>query len=333
MPSGTEAGGPAGTGQPAASGRATKARTGVVSIVTYNSSATVERCLDALEAAVARSRLDWRIVVVDNCSDDSTPELLRLRRQDVPLETVRNDANVGFAAAVNQSVERAQDCDLLVLVNPDCYVGEEALAVCEDWLDRHPGDAAVVQLWNVDGTVQPSAGSAWRPSRQVWRALGHGPAGGVYINRPDKRLSTDPLVVDWANMAFFAIRRQVYQDLGGLDTRFWMYCEDLDFCLRLRDAGRRVWWLPGSGAVHVGGHSSAAVAWAVQEAVIASHAEVFRKRGEWLELTVLRLGMPALYALRAARCALRGRRAEGRRHMRAALTALRLPRPRALGQP
>ena len=215
MPTGTEATGPA--------------RTGVVSVVTYNSAATIEACLDALAAAVARSRLDWRIVVVDNCSDDDTPEVLMRRRQgDVALETVLNQANVGFAAAVNQSVERASDRDLLVLVNPDCYVGEGALAVCEDWLDRHPGDAAVVQLWNLDGTVQPSAGSAWRPSRQVGRALVQGgPAGGVYINRPEKRLSTAPLVVDWANMAFFAIHRQVYEDLGGLDTRFWMYCEDL----------------------------------------------------------------------------------------------------------
>ena len=85
--------------------------------------------------------------------------------------------------------------------------------------------------------------------------------------------------------------------------------------------------------MHVAGHSSAAVGWAVQDAVIASHAEVFRKRGEWLELACLRVGMPALYAFRAARCAIRGRRSEGRRHLRAALTALRLPRPRALGQP
>ena len=313
------------------------ARTGVVSVVTYNSSATIDLCLDCVATAVRRSRLDWKVVVVDNCSDDDTPEVLKRRRDESPeppgLDVVLNDANVGFAAAVGQSVERASDRDLLVLVNPDCYVSEDALAVCEDWLDRHPDDAAVVQLWNVDGTLQPSAGSAWRPSRQVWRALRQGgPAGGVYINRRDVRLSAVPLVVDWANMAFFAIGRQVYEDLGGLDTRFWMYCEDLDFCLRMRDAGRRVWWLPWGRAVHVGGHSSAAVGWAVQDAVIASHAEVFRKRGEWLEMAWLRMGMPVLYALRAARCALEGRRSEGRRHLRAAWTALRLPRPRALGR-
>lgn len=221
-------------------------RTGLVSIVTYNSSATVNACLDALQAAAGRSSVDWKVVVVDNCSSDDTPEILgRRRRTSGDLEVVLNDHNAGFAVAVGQTTAAAPDRDLLVLVNPDCYLSVDTLAVCEEWLVRHPGDAAVVQLWNVDGTVQTSAGSAWRPSRQVWRALSQGgPAGGVYINRRETRLSDEPIVVDWANMAFFAIRLDVYEQLGGLDPRFWMYCEDLDFCLRMKDAGRRVWWLP-----------------------------------------------------------------------------------------
>ncbi len=304
-------------------------RTGLVSIVTYNSSATVNACLDALQAAAGRSSVDWKVVVVDNCSSDDTPEILgRRRRTSGDLEVVLNDHNAGFAVAVGQTTAAAPDRDLLVLVNPDCYLSVDTLVVCEEWLVRHPGDAAVVQLWNVDGTVQTSAGSAWRPSRQVWRALSQGgPAGGVYINRRETRLSDEPIVVDWANMAFFAIRLDVYEQLGGLDPRFWMYCEDLDFCLRMKDAGRRVWWLPQGGATHVGGHSAAGVEWSVPDTVIAAHGEVFRKRGDRVELALLRLAMPVLYAARAGRCVLGGRRQDVRRHLSAAWTALRLPRP------
>ena len=304
-------------------------RTGLVSVVTYNSSATVTTCLDAVEAAMAESELDWTVVVVDNGSDDGTVELLQRRmEEDGHLELVLNATNAGFARAVNQSVATFPGRDLLVLLNPDCYLRPDTLAVCERWVARHPDDAAVVQLWDVDGSVQPSAGSAWQPSRQVWRALRQGgPAGGVYINRPDAQLSPEPMVVDWANMAFFAVRTSVFEDLGGLDTRFWMYCEDLDFCLRMKDTGRRVWWLPEGGATHVGGHSAAGVGWSVRDVVIAAHGEVFRKRRDWAELAWLRAAMPVLYAARAARCALAGSRADAGRHLRAAWTALRLPRP------
>ncbi|HSH58375.1 MAG TPA: glycosyltransferase family 2 protein [Acidimicrobiales bacterium] len=306
--------------------------TGLVSIVTYNSSATIDACLDALETAVGGSALDWKVVVVDNCSSDDTAEILRRRQRRrqraFVLEVILNEDNAGFAAAVGQATAAAPERDLLVLVNPDCYLSDDTLAVCEQWLARHPGDAAVVQLWNVDGTLQTSAGSAWRPSRQVWRALRQGgPASGVYINRRETRLSDEPIVVDWANMAFFAIGLDVYEELGGLDTRFWMYCEDLDFCLRMKDAGRRVWWLPQGSATHVGGHSSAGVEWSVQDALIAAHGEVFRKRGDRVELAWLRLAMPVLYAARAGRCLLDGRRLDARRHLWAAWTALRLPRP------
>lgn len=308
---------------------------GLVSIVTYNSAATIGACLDAMDAAVANSSSDWTVVVVDNCSEDTTVDVLR-RRQDGSgrLVVIANGHNAGFARAVGQSVSEVPRRDLLVLVNPDCYVSADALVVCEEWLVRHPDDAAVVQLWNVDGSVQPSAGSAWRPSRQVWRALAQGgPAGGVYINRPDAQLSREPIVVDWANMAFFAIRQEVFEGLGGLDTRFWMYCEDLDFCLRMKDEGRRLWWLPQGRATHVGGHSAAGVAWSVQDAVISAHGEVFRKRGDWAELAWLRLAMPVLYAARAAKRALAGERADARRQLRAAWTALRLPRPPQEGEP
>jgi len=304
-------------------------RTGLISIVTYNSSATIDACLDAVEAAAERSSLDWKVVVVDNRSSDATPDILRRRQQAfADLDVIQNADNAGFALAVGQTTAAAPGRDLLVLVNPDCYLSVDTLAVCEEWIARHPGDAAVVQLWNVDGTLQTSAGSAWRPSRQVWRALRQGgPAGGVYINRRDTRLSEEPIVVDWANMAFFAIRLDVWEELGGLDTRFWMYCEDLDFCLRMKDAGRRVWWLPQGGATHVGGHSAAGVEWSVPERLIAAHGEVFRKRGERVELAWLRLAMPVLYAARAGHCFLGGRRVDARRQLGAAWTALRLPRP------
>jgi len=303
--------------------------TGLVSIVTYNSAATIDACLDAVEAAAGRSALKWKVVVVDNHSSDATPEILQRRRHGPgDLEVVLNKDNAGFARAVGQATAAAADRDLLVLVNPDCYLGVDTLAVSEEWLSEHPGDAVTVQLWNEDGTLQTSAGSAWRPSRQVWRTLRQGgPAAGVYINRRETRLSEEPIVVDWANMAFFAIGLAVYEELGGLDTRFWMYCEDLDFCLRMKDAGRRVWWLPHGGATHLGGHSAAGVEWSVQDMLIAAHGEIFRKRGDRVELAWLRLAMPVLYAGRAARCVLGGRRLEARRNLSAASTALRLPRP------
>lgn len=74
----------------------------------------------------------------------------------------------------------------------------------------------------------------------------------------------------------------------------------------------------------MGGHSAAGVEWSVPDTVIAAHGEVFRKRGDRVELALLRLAMPVLYAARAGRCVLGGRRQDVRRHLSAAWTALRL---------
>lgn len=227
-------------------------------IVTFNNARTIACCLERLAAAIALSKLDVRLVVIDNASTDETRDIITnylasQAHRSLEFKFITNTRNRGFAAAVNQAdlagVRR------LVLVNPDLYLGPDTLSVAEAGLRRHPGDAVVVQLYNVDGSVQPSAGRVPLPFRVLRRRLLRVPRG-PYLNTSAQQLSAGDIEVEWAHFAFFYIGVTEWERLGGLDERYWLFVEDLDFCTRLRAMGGRVWWLPGGGASHEGQHSA-----------------------------------------------------------------------------
>ncbi|MGH2663218.1 MAG: glycosyltransferase family 2 protein [Actinomycetota bacterium] len=189
----------------------------------------------------------YEVVVVDNASWDGTPDLLEELVDGLGL--IRNDRNVGFAAAANQGAAGAGG-EFLCFLNPDCLVGPGWLRPLVEALEHDPrAGAAIPRFLDPEGRVQ-EAGSA--VDRQGWT---HAFGAGADPGDPEHRFRR---YVDYASAACLVIRRRAFEEAGGFHPDYFMYCEDVDLCLTLRDRGLRTVFEPRSTVVHAGAASTSA---------------------------------------------------------------------------
>jgi N-acetylglucosaminyl-diphospho-decaprenol L-rhamnosyltransferase len=222
-----------------------------VIIVTYNSSRDLPACLDSLQRHA--TGIEYEVVVPDNASTDRTPELVADRYPWVQLlARARND---GLSAAINEGVA-ASSGEYIAVLNPDTRIESDVLAPLAQYLREHT-DVGIVapKLLNEDGTIQFSC-----------RAFpGY---GTVLFNRyslitkllPRNRLSSRYLMsdfdhsttrdVDWVSGAALMMPRRVFDEVGGWDSGFFMFNEDVDLCRRVHDAGYRVVYKPDVAMYH-----------------------------------------------------------------------------------
>ena len=225
-------------------------------VVSWNVRDLLRECLRSLEAA--GRDLPLEVWVVDNGSTDGSPAMVAAEFPDVHL--IANADNRGFAAANNQAIG-ASAGRYVLLLNPDAALLDGALAALCAYLDGHP-EAAVVGplLLNPDGSVQSSRRRAPRQatgfveSTQLQRRLPRTWLTDRYYlaDRPDNAEQE----VDWLTGACLLVRRAALAQVGLLDEGFRMYSEELEWCLRFRQAGWRVAYLPAARVVHHEGGSS-----------------------------------------------------------------------------
>jgi N-acetylglucosaminyl-diphospho-decaprenol L-rhamnosyltransferase len=213
-------------------------------LVNYNSGSRLGPLLESLEPEV-RS-----IVIVDNASADRSADQVEARPK---AQLIRNQANLGFAAAANQGAA-GSDSAWLLFVNPDVHLRPGDVTML---LKSLPEDVAAVAPLQVDaeGTPKPETGG-YRPTLGrylVWAAL---PVRlhrqrGPWLAPPWPDRDTE---LDWVSGALLGIRRTVFEELGGFDERFFLYHEDVDFGGRARRAGYRVLCRPGVQLHHEVAH-------------------------------------------------------------------------------
>jgi GT2 family glycosyltransferase len=216
-------------------------------VVSYNSRATLRDCVSSLAGAPG-----VRAIVVDNASPDDALDTIA----DLDVTIVGTGRNGGFSFGCNAGVA-AGDAPYVLFLNPDAQLEGGALDALRAVLDADPavGLAAPLILED-DGTPAPSLrrfpslrtalGQALFLHRVVpaWDELLHDPA--VYARPHD---------AEWVSGACMLIRRDALERIGGMDERFFLYCEDTDVCRRLWDAGLSVRFTPAAVARHVGGAS------------------------------------------------------------------------------
>lgn len=262
-------------------------------IVNYRSYEELSRCLGSLEPA--RPALA-RATVVDHESD--LPAAARILAEHPWVDLVERNTNEGFATGVNLGAARGR-APFLLLLNPDCIAGREAIDRLVAYAGERP-DAAVIgpRILNGDGTIQ---GSARRfPS---WSTLIAGRSSWLTRRFPRNPLSrwnlpalseiSHPLEVDWVSGACMMVRRDAFDQADGMDERFFLYWEDADLCKRLKGLGWRTLYYPGAEILHAGGRSSIH---AYRESLAAFHASayvMFRKHARWPMLALA----PVLYVL------------------------------------
>jgi hypothetical protein len=243
-----------------------------VLIVSWNVRDLLSACLHSVSRSLTESAsapdgmvLETGIWVVDNQSADGTAEMLAAEFPAVNL--LLNPENLGFAAANNRAMIAAVALKprYLLLLNPDTEVRGRALETLVRFLDTHPlAGMAGAHLINADGSLQHSA---FRFPGLIQLFLDLYPApprllesslNGRYPRRR-YRPGADPFAVDHTLGAAMCLRAELVDTVGMLDTSYFMYCEEIDWAIRIRAAGWQVFCVPAAEIVHYGGQSSSQV--------------------------------------------------------------------------
>ena len=227
-----------------------------VIIVSRNTRKLLRACLASVTQEAGN--LVTEVIVVDNASDDGTPEMVR---HSFPAVTLLQPAtNDGFATGNNLALRRARGRAALLL-NPDTELLPGALPALWDSLHAAP-DVGVVgpRLVHPDGATQssrrrfPTLTSALVESTLIGEAFPHHSAirGYAMADTPDDT----PHDADWLVGACLLVRHEVFDAVGLLDANLFLYGEEPEFCGRVRQAGWRVRYTPAAVVRHHEGTST-----------------------------------------------------------------------------
>jgi GT2 family glycosyltransferase len=222
----------------------------VAIVVSWNTAAATRRCVEALARCAPAPA---RVVVVDNASADDSIE--RLRTLAAPPAVLRLDRNDGFAVAFAAGVAQAPDADALWLLNSDALPEPDALAALLAAWRTHGDDA----LYGAAPLRRDTDGATWLdfPTKfldpelrwPLWRRDAAIRYDAAWRAAPPRRVAA---LAGSALLVPALLRRH-----GGMDPRWFLYCEETDWCLRLRAVGVASWLVPQARVAHAGGASHA----------------------------------------------------------------------------
>jgi GT2 family glycosyltransferase len=231
-----------------------------ICIVTLQARDYLRDCLNSLNSDC--SLYSREIIVVDNRSEDGTIDMLRQDFQSVIV--IENDGNEGFVRPMNQAMLAANGRYILLL-NPDTIIPPRAVDTLVKFMEEHP-EAGVCgpKVLNEDGTLQkPCRRGEPTPLAVVSYFTGLDRLfprqklfGGYLLGYLDED-QINP--VGGVSGSCMLIRREVIDNIGYLDERFFAYQEDADFCCRTRQAGWKVYYVPTAKITHYGGRGGSRV--------------------------------------------------------------------------
>lgn len=230
-----------------------------VVIVAWNTRNYLPGCLASLASVAADDKVELgRVAIVDNASTDGGSDTLPA--MGLPIEIVRNLRNEGFAVAVNQGA-RLGTAPFILLLNPDVTLLPGSLKTPLDFmLSEQASKVGVcgVKTLTENGAVHRSS-DRYPSAARLWAMM-----SGLTSVAP--RLFRGMRLSDWDHLdsrpvdhvigAFYFIRRPLFEALGGLDERFFVYYEDIDFSRRVTRGGNEVYYLASAAVSHVGGGST-----------------------------------------------------------------------------
>lgn len=214
-------------------------------IVSYNVKHYLHQCIDSLLKAV--KDIDAEICVIDNHSKDGTVDSLKSYGKNIKI--IASPHNNGFAKANNIAIRQTSG-DYVLLLNPDTFVGENAIKDCLEFMDAHADAGGLgVQMLKSDGSkALESRRGLPTPMTSFYKMC------GLCAKYPtNKRFGKyymcdmswdEPGRIEIISGAFFMARRSALDKIGLLDEDFFMYGEDIDLSYRLLKKGYSNWYLP-----------------------------------------------------------------------------------------
>lgn len=223
-----------------------------------------KKALGDLFASVGNFKME--VFIIDNASRDNSVEALRRDYPDITL--IENKQNVGFGRANNQALPHISG-KYVLLLNTDAFVQPDTLDKTMQYMDTHPECGMLgVKLLGRDGMLQPSC----RYFPTAWN---------IFLERANlKKFFKQTKLVDdmtwdhasvrscdWVPGCYALIRKEVIDQVGLFDPRYFLYYEEVDHCFAAKRAGWEVVYFPDTAVVHIGGES------AKQEAAISSKSQ------------------------------------------------------------
>ena len=210
-------------------------------VVNTNGRVYLRDCLAAIER-VHPPGLEREVLVLDNCSDDGSADMVRSEWCGVRLIALTR--RTGKAENDSTLLKEATGRHCLLL-NEDSELLEGSVAALVAALDDDRGAAAAgAQLVSADG----------RPKACAWRLPGIGTAVATAVfahrNLVVQSRGSTTREVGWAQSSALLVRRAAAEQVGYLDSEFFVYSDETDFCKRLHDAGWKVLWVPSARAIH-----------------------------------------------------------------------------------
>ena len=238
--------------------------TASVIVVSFNTRDLLRDCIDSILAECDRlpAGMTAELLVVDNASTDGSPQMVEreFASSPFPVCLIRSEVNLGFAAANNLAMEVARG-RYMVLLNSDALFHPGALRRAIQHMDANT-------TVGVGGARLVGPKGEWQPSARAFPSLWHVfvVLSGLASRYPKSRIFgafdrtwASPNMqaeVDWVPGAFSIMRREALAKTGLFDPQFFLYCEEVDLCRRIKATGLRVQYWPDVVVTHIGGESS-----------------------------------------------------------------------------
>ena len=226
-------------------------------IVNYNVKEFLPNLIQSISKAV--KNVSSEIIIVDNASQDGSAEFICNKFPFITL--IENRENLGFSKANNIGLKVATG-EYLLLLNPDTILSEDTIDVMIKFFDENP-DAGIAgcKILNPDGSFQlacrRSFPGPWNSFCKVTGLSSLFPGSRVFAKYNLTYLNEyETYEVDAISGSFMMIKRNVYENVGGLDEQFFMYGEDLDWCYRIQKAGYKVYYVHSTQIIHYKGEST-----------------------------------------------------------------------------
>ncbi len=253
-------------------------------VVSYNTCALTVECLSSVYASLDGSPLRAHVWLVENASQDGSAAAVRARFPQATL--IESAHNGGFSAGNNLALRAilalAKGPRYVLLLNSDTLVHPGALEALVTFLDQNPRAGIVgAALRYGDGAFQHSAfafPTIPMALLDFW-PLNHRLTDSRLNGRYPRRLyeAGEPFPVDHPLGAALMIRRATMAEIGLLDEGFFMYCEEIDWCMRAKRMGWEIYCVPRSVITHLGGRSAAAFRQKMFVELWRSRFRLFRK--------------------------------------------------------
>lgn len=210
-------------------------------LVNYNGS---DDTIDCIKSLSEMRDIDYKIIVVDNCSTDNSLDKLEKLRKKYKFTLLQTNDNNGFAAGNNLGIEYAENADYYLLLNNDTIVESDFLKKLTDEFARNPKCGATISkilYYSQPDTIWYAGGSFNKISARCEH---------YHFNEKNFISDKSPQKVTFASGCCLCISKQIIEKVGLLNEAFFLYEEDVDYCYRILEAGFDIVYIPDSVIYH-----------------------------------------------------------------------------------